>query len=251
MKDKIVTARIALLGLCCALSVGSMVSQQQTVEPRGLFTWGENVMVIGAVQGCDGPYAPMHTMVSSDGGLTWQPTGPRTVGLSRDFVLDTGKELLIAGENIIEGPAHDPFLLVYRYGAEQWDEFEILGGSTELSALALETKTGRLLAWIRHLELSDDGWTGPLFLHESMDGGKSWREVKKVARVPASRTGLRFFERFADEQGPWRIVSNESASRMEKRDDERWKPVELPMMDCEAEISTNERENTRIERLPH
>lgn len=234
MKHKM-TAITVLIALTCAICVASACAQQQTVEPRGLFAWGDSVMVIGAVQGCQGAYDPVQAMVSRDEGKTWQITGPRTVGLSRDFVLDTGTELLIAGENIIEGPAHEPFLHVYRYAAEQWDEFEILGGSTELSALALETKTGRLLAWIRHLELSDDGWTGPLFLHESVDGGKSWREVKKVARVPASRPGLRFFLRFADEQGPWRIVRTESASRLERREDAAWKAIELPMMACEQQ----------------
>ena len=220
---------------CTANFLPIWAQQQNRVEPRGLFTWGENVMVIGAVQGCDGPYNPMQAMVSPDGGKTWQVTGTRTVGLSRDFVLDTGSELLIAGENIIEGPAHDPFLWVYRYSAERWDEFEILGGSTELSALALETKTGRLLAWIRHLELSDDGWTGPLFLHESVDGGKSWREVKKVARVTAPRPGLKFFQRFADQQGAWRIIRDEQMSRLEVRDAEQWKTVELPEMACEPQ----------------
>ena len=235
MKDKLAMARIGVLGLLCAISAGSMIAQQNRVEPRGLFVWGDSVMVLGAVQGCQGAYDPMQAMVSRDEGKTWHATGPHTVGLSRDFVLDTGTELLIAGENIIEGPAHEPFLHVYRYAVEQWDEFEILSGSTELSALALETKTGRLLAWIRHVELSDDGWSGPLFLHESVDGGKSWREVKKVARVPASRAGLQFFQRFADQRGPWRIVRDEHSARLERTDNKQWRTVELPAMACEQQ----------------
>ena len=129
---------------------------------------------------CDAPYRPVQPLVSKDGGKTWGVTGPLLESSDLEYFLDTRSELFIAGEDIAEGSAHNPFLLVYRATDNAWQQSEIYDQASELLGVAHEAKTGRFLAWVRHLELEKNGdWSGPVFLHRSLDGGKTWRSSKR------------------------------------------------------------------------
>jgi hypothetical protein len=104
---------------------------------------------------------------------------------------------------------------------------EIYHQASELLGIALEAKTGRFLAWVRHLELERNGdWSGPVFLHRSLDGGKTWSAVKKVRGVPRIAPGLRFFREHLYQSGSWRLTK--IGSRAERRqDDGKWHLVTM------------------------
>ena len=140
-------------------------------------------------------YRPVQPLVSTDGGKTWGVTGPRLDSSDFEYFLDNGSELFIAGEDIAEGPAHNPFLLVYRATDNAWQQSEIYDQASELLGIAHEAKTGRFLAWVRHLDMKNDDWSGPIYLHQSQDRGKTWSVVRKVKTCSASGDRISFLRK--------------------------------------------------------
>ncbi len=170
----------------------------------GLWAHENTIVLVARFDKCGGPYRPVQPIVSTDGGKTWAAEGPQLDGSDLLFILSSGNELFIGGQYYAEGPTSAPFLLTYNYDQHQWSQSEIYGGAADLLGLAREKANGHLLAWVQHLEQPSDD-SGPIILHESVDGGKAWSEIKNVAHVPASLPGLRFFQDLSNRSGRWRV----------------------------------------------
>ncbi len=215
----------------------NICAAQDVPSANGIWARGDLVILFARLDKCGAPYRPIQPLLSSDGGKTWDVTGPRLESSDLEYFLDTRSELFIAGEDIAEGPAHSPFLLVYRATDNAWQQSEIYDQASELLGIAHEAKTGRFLAWVRHLELKKNGdWSGPIFLHRSVDAGKTWSVVRKVRGVPRMAPGLRFFREHLDQSGSWRLTK--AGFRAERRqDDGKWHPVTILPLPIQKDCS--------------
>lgn len=215
--------------------ISSLCAAQDLPSANGIWARGDLVILFARFNNCGAPYRPVQPLVSTDGGKTWGVTGPLLESVDLEYFLDTGSELFTAGEDIAEGPAHDPFLLIYRATDNTWQQSEIYDQASELLGIAYEAKTGGFLAWVRHLDLKNHDWSGPIFLHRSMDGGKTWSVVRKVRRVPRTAPGVRFFRRNLMQSGTWRLF-RPGTSVEHRQGDGMWQTIKrlpLPMQeDC-------------------
>jgi hypothetical protein len=212
------------------------VPEENLTSPQGIWAHGDTVLLFGMMHRCkdevDIPYRPQQTLVSKDGGKTWARRGPRLMGSTVDFILDTGEEIWIAGDSYdSEGPANTPFLLLFDADSTEWPKFDIYDGYDELLALAHDNRdSNRFLAWVNHLMSNED--TDPTFLHESLDHGRTWHAVKKVKRVPKSSPGLHFFQQIPQQSGAWRIANADQPSAALERlgPDGKWhQAAKLPL----------------------
>jgi len=219
--------------LGCLLIIGGFLATigaaQEYLSADGIWTRPGTVILFARFNPCGGPYRPIQPLVSADGGKTWAASRPRMEGSEFEYILDTGAELWVAGEQIAEGPSSAPFLLLYRADSAEWTQFQIYDDAAELLGIALETETGKLLAWVRHIDMGTDNWTGPIYLHQSVDRGRKWNEVRKVRQVPRSRAGLRFFRTLPRRSGAWRISRAGSAVERQQADGKWQEAVRLPM----------------------
>jgi hypothetical protein len=214
----------------------SICAAQDIPSANGIWARGDLVILFARLDKCDAPYRPIQPLVSKDGGKTWGVTGPLLEGSDLEYFLDTRSALFTAGEDIAEGPAHSPFLLVYRAIDNAWQQSEIYDQGSELLGVALEAKTGRLLAWVRHLDLKNDDWSGPIFLHWSLDGGKTWSVVRKVRRVPRMAIGFHFFRRNLKQSGSWRL-SRSGTSVEHRQGDGTWQAIKLLPLPIQEDCS--------------
>jgi len=225
-------ALMALLVTSAGFCVSGPPAQDDFVAPAGIWAHGDTVLLFAFFRQCEedgGGYQPLQTLVSKDGGKTWARSGPRLVGSSFLYILNTGGETWIAGDSYAEGPAHGPFLHLFDPDNAEWPQFEIYDGYEEFRALAQDERNpDRFLAWIDHVEVSEPEGSH-IFLHQSLDRGRTWHEVKEVKRVPKSMPGLRFFQDLPQQSGDWRI--NPAARTLEHKDkDNEWRTaVNLPL----------------------
>lgn len=236
MPSNRLTVRVMAAASAMAM-IFSICAAQDIPSANGIWARGDLVILFARLDKCGAPYWPVQPLVSTDGGKTWDATGPLLESSDLEYFLDTRSELFIAGEDIAEGPAHSPFFLVYRATENTWQQSEIYDQASELLGIAHEAKTGRFLAWVRHLELKKNGdWSGPIFLHRSLDGGKTWNVVRKVRRVPRMATGLRFFPEHLDQSGSWRLTR--TGSRAERRqNDGKWHLVTMLPLPIQKDCS--------------
>ena len=212
---------------------GSAVAQEW-VSPFGILARGNVLFLFTRVEGCLGEQAAQ-IFLSEDGGKTWAKQGPSLGGSDFYSILDTGTELWIAGQHTAEGPGTDPFLLKYSANQPVWDLQQIYEGAAELLGSALQNDGKTIWAWVRHVQFSSPKWTGPIYLHKSMDRGRTWSAVKKVRRVPTSASHLSFFQEIKNQSGDWRISGlGEFGHAIEhQRSDQTWHVIsEFPMFHC-------------------
>ncbi len=186
-------------------AVSSLAFGQKESYVDGVWAHGDTIVLLARFDRCGGPYRPVQPIVSTDGGRTWAAEGPRLEGSELLYIQSEGDELLIGGQEYAEGPTSAPFLLTYSFEQHQWSQSEIYDDAADLLGLAREQANGHLLAWVQHIERPPEDDSGPIILHESVDGGKTWSEIKNVAHVPASVPGLRFFRDLSDRSGKWRV----------------------------------------------
>jgi len=203
------TRILHLLPLAALLLAATLVAapQDDRGSPGEIWTNGNIVLFFAPMRACEGEetYIPMQTLVSTDGGRSWSKRGPRLFGSSFLYILNVGGETWIAGDSYVEGPAHDSFLLLVDPNNAEWPQFSIYDGPEEFRALAHDERNpNRFVAWIDHVDLNDSDATH-IFLHESLDRGRTWHVVKEVKRVPKSMPELRFFKEPPQESGSWRV----------------------------------------------
>jgi hypothetical protein len=202
----VISILVILLASGAAMVAGFHPAQDQN-KAIAIWEHGKTVLLFAMLTGCESDiYMHPQALVSADEGKTWTKSGPDLYGLDLKLISDTGEEVMVGGEYYIEGPTNSPFLLVYRDGAE-WQQFSIYDGAAELEALAQdELRPNRFLAWVEHIDiLHDDDMNAPIYLHQSLDRGRTWKVVKKVKSVPESAPHLRFFLEMPLENGRWRI----------------------------------------------
>lgn len=204
------------------------MSQKQTFVD-GLWSHENTIVLVARFDQCGGPYRPVQSIVSTDGGNTWAAEGPRLEGSDLFFILSDGDELLLGGQYYAEGPTSSPFLLVYGLEKHEWSQSDIYDGAAELLGMAREKETGHLLAWVRHIDVQSEDYSGPIFLHESVDRGKTWDLIKDVAHVPTSIPGMNFFHELPQRSGKWRVSHDGNAIEQLKDDGEWDRSVKLPL----------------------
>src|SRR5262249_24373164 len=121
-------------------------------------------------------------MVSTDGGRSWKKSGPALDGYEFTSVYQRDGKVWILGEHTAEGPAIDPFLFLPTDSPSRWNMKTIYWGSEELQRVA-SGEQGEFLAWIRHLELTYDGWAGPTYVHQSLDDGRTWKVLGRASKT--------------------------------------------------------------------
>src|SRR6185437_2736177 len=83
----------------------------------------------------------MQTLISKDGGKSWNWRGPRMPWSMLEFILESGDQIWIAGENYNpEGPASEPFLLLVDADSMEWSQLRIYDRYTELRAVARDER---------------------------------------------------------------------------------------------------------------
>jgi hypothetical protein len=230
-------AGAALLTIATGFCIG--VPENDSPSPSGVWTHGDTVLLFTTFPACKADDEPPHrflqTLVSKDGGKTWAWRGPRLTWSNFEYIMDTGNEIWLAGDSYsAEGPAYDPFLVLFNADSMEWPQLKIYEGEDELMAVAHDDRnSNRFVAWVNHLMLppgdpdADDG-TDSTFLHESLDRGQTWHAVRKVKRIPKSAPGLHFFQEIPQRSGAWRIAStyHSSAAFLEHLEpDGSWRPA--------------------------
>jgi hypothetical protein len=210
------------LGIVLLTAAGAFcaaVPQDDQPTPDLVWSHGRTVLVFASFPSCEDESATPHrttqTLISKDGGKSWNWRGPRMPWTMLEYIFQSGDEIWIAGENYdSEGPASEPFVLLVDADSMQWPQLEIYGRYSELLAVAHDERDGnRFLAWVNHLmpdesepsfDPPEDG-SDPMFLHESLDKGQTWHVVSQEKNAPKSLPGLRFFEPISEQSGAWRI----------------------------------------------
>ena len=252
---------LAIVLLTVVSGFGSSVAEDDQPSPSMVWSHGNTVLIFASFPACEDesatPHQTMQTLISKDGGQTWNWRGPRMPWSTVDYILQSGDEIWVAGENYDpEGPASRPFLMLVDGDSMEWPQLEIYDRYTELMAVARDDRDGnRLLAWVNHLmlppddpDLPEDG-SDPMFLHESLDRGRTWHVIRKEKDVPKSAPGLRFFQPISEQSGAWRIskTSQSSASLLEHQDREgKWhrsgrlpSPVQNCVVRKESQLGKN------------
>ena len=191
--------------------------QDDQPTPNLVWSHGKTVLVFAVFPACEDesptPRQTMQTLISKDGGKTWDWRGPRMPWSMLEYILESGDEIWLAGENYdAEGPASEPFLLLVGADSMEWPQLKIYDRYTELTAVARDDRDGnKLLAWVNHLMLDPDDpdlphdGSDPMFLHESLHRGQTWHVVRQEKNTPKSAPEVRFFEPISEQSGAWRI----------------------------------------------
>ena len=195
---------------------------------------GKTLLLITRVHRCTAdqslPVAQIFT--SSDGGGSWLKHGPALEGSEIDYAYsDSNGGVWLAGLHTAEGPGLDPFLLVPEVNALEWSLHTIYDGPAELRGMAAE-EHGRLSAWIRHVDLSDADWGGPIYRHVSVDGGRTWTVAGRSKGPAASKPGR--FVQVGMRSGSWRVSERgDGGFEVQRRSGGAWETVSrFPWHDC-------------------
>jgi hypothetical protein len=166
----------------------------------------ERTLILVYAYGCQGKESEEsgEVLLSSDRGKSWRSVLKDARRSNLLYVSDPAKgDLWFAGYDYEEGPASDPFVLVPRSGAEGWEIHRIYDGAAELDGVAQPDRQ-HLVAWLRHLKLTDKGWIGPEYVHTSVDGGRTWKQVGLAANYHGPKKGTGF-TKMQKQAGNWRL----------------------------------------------
>lgn len=250
---------LVLLAAGTSFCAGFAENDQPT--PNLVWSHGKTVLVFAVFPACEDesavPRQTMQTLISKDDGKTWNWRGPRMPWSMLEYILQSGDEIWLAGENYDpEGPASEPFLLLVDADSMEWPQLRIYDRYTELTAVARDERDGnRFLAWVNHLmlppddpDVPEDG-SDPMFLHESLDRGRTWHVIRTEKEAPKSAPGLRFFQPTSEQSGAWRISTTKMKTGMSggsvlehKARDGKWHPagrLPSPIQNCTVRKESN------------
>ena len=220
-----------LPGLAAAIVIASIHvgDSGETLTPYGIWTSGEVIVLFAEVSSCPPnelpPPGAAQVLVSKDGGKHWEKSGQQFEGSILEYTHETGANLWIVGEHTAEGPASSPFILIPTGTGLDWKQKIIYEGNAELEGIA-KRDNGDFVAWIRHLDLHGEGWTGPLYLHRSSDGGHTWHVVGRTKKTPDGPGAG--FKKIEKQNSNWRVTdAGDDGSAVEFRADEHssWREV--------------------------
>ena len=181
------------------------VQGQENYSADGIRVYGNTVVIFARLHLCNGPTA-VRLLASTDNGKTWAKPGALLEGSEFTSSLVSDGRLWIAGLHTAEGPGIDPFLLIPAHNPLQWKLGRIYEGPSELIAVAMGVN-GELSAWVSHIDMSTEDWTGPVYLHASSDGGKTWNVIQQQQKVLSS--SQREFQEIQKQDRGWRVVDLE------------------------------------------
>jgi hypothetical protein len=179
-------ASLVLIGANAAAAADAPAVE--AVTPQGMLAWKNSVLLLTELNPCgvsanndpDGDFSPFagEIFVSGDGGRSWAKRIEADTGYFEWF-LATPTRLWIAGSHVQEAPGEAKILVATAMG---WDWVLIADGViTKVGAVG----NGRMVAWIEHPDnFLLDRWSSRV--HESRDGGRSWREVHGPRKRPAT-----------------------------------------------------------------
>jgi hypothetical protein len=163
--------------------------------------------------------------VSTDGGHTWKKHRTTLEGADFSSLSEKDGRVWLAGEHYAEGPEWNPFVFVPGESPTEWRMRTIYDGAGALRRIAWGTN-GELNAWITHWQSTDDprydGWVGTTYVHQSLDGGNTWKELGRAKKIHLA-TGAEFtsFDRLRDPL--WRIARDRSTVQHRESKDSPWK----------------------------
>jgi hypothetical protein len=219
-------------------SIATQVSHAQgNIEASGV--WAQDNTILLFTQITQQPpctfYVPpgmAMLLVSTDAGRTWKRRGPWLEGYRFTFLDQRDGRVWVTGEHTAEGPSVDPFILVPTVTGDNWQFHRIYEGPATIERIAWGNN-GELIAWIREI-VTSLLTEGPVYIHHSLDGGKTWKQLglarrHKVAvgaefrpitthmttlcRVINLTRGGFIVQRRESESSPWKTVSRFSRWR--------------------------------------
>jgi hypothetical protein len=192
-----------LLLVCCPL-LPEVAQAQENVDAKGILARGDRVILFTRVRRCaeESQIPSAQIFVSTDAGRSWSKRGPQLKGNDFEYVYERGGRIWIAGLHTAEFGA-DPFILVPTDWGIDWHRYNIYEGPGDLERIAFLARS-HLTARVRHINVRDENWKE--YIHESVDGGRSWKLVGLVGKVRGA-SGLAF-ERIRKRAPKWRIVES-------------------------------------------
>jgi len=207
------------------LSGGTIAVAQVHEETEVYAVWTREtfVLVYTGVRHCNSPYPLQQFLVSTDGGHTWKRRRTTLEGADFSSLSEKDGKLWMAGQHYAEGPEWEPFVFVPGKSPTEWKMRTIYNGEGALKRIAWGAN-GELNAWVTHLRLGDDGWSGPTYVHQSLDGGYTWKELGRAKSVPL-KEGAEFTSFDSLRDPLWRIVRDRSTVQHRESKDSPWKTV--------------------------
>jgi hypothetical protein len=197
---------LALGALFLALFWGSGAASArgESVSAKGILAHNGAAILFAEIRHCSAePQLPAaQIFVSTDDGKSWSKRGPEIDGSEFEYAYKTGAALWIVGLHTAEGPGIDPFILVPAPSPFTWERHAIYDGPAELKAVRFGGR-GHLSALVRHINVHDENGGGPIYRHESVDGGRSWKSEGR-AKAALSSAGKNF-AKITKRDSDWRI----------------------------------------------
>lgn len=221
-----------LLAAILTMSLSAGVAEFENVRGKGIVVQGDAVFFFAEVEGCDAPLPAAQVFASSDGGKTWQKRGPALEGSEFEFSQPAPNGLWLAGIHIAEGPGIDPFIWIPGERPYEWVQSTIYEGPASLEDIA-RLPDGSLLAWVRHIDIHRPEWSGTLYVHRSVDGGRSWK-VSATGKATSRNPGFKF-RKIRKQSGNWRLADQKNGVSIQhrKNHDGVWEDVsQFPQQEC-------------------
>lgn len=221
--------RLSPMFLLVTFSVAAIAVAQTQEETEVYAVWTKDtlVLVYTGVRHCDGAYPLLQFLVSTDGGHTWKKRRTTLEGADFSSLSEKDGKVWMAGEHYAEGPESNPFVFVPGESTAEWKMRTIYNGEGALRRIAWGTN-GELNAWVTHWRSTDDprydGWAGTTYVHQSLDGGYTWKELGRAKKIRLGE-GAEFtsFEKLKDPL--WRVVRDRSIVQHRENKDSPWKTV--------------------------
>lgn len=179
-----------------------LVWEGERWQPEGIWARGDTVLLFLKVRPCteEAVIPSAQILASLDRGRSWSERGPRLEGKDFAFIHENRGQIWLAGFHTAEFGA-EPFILVPTDSSLNWKKYTIYEGPGYLEGIAFQPKN-QLLARVRHINARNKNWR--VYLHQSLDGGRSWRQVGRANSAGIER-GIAF-KKIKMQTADWRIV---------------------------------------------